>query len=160
TLPSVFQDAHLRVPASNSACTFLPSAALRTAPSGPNSLSPFHGAGLWLAVICTPPAASRRRMARPHVGVGATPISDTGQPDGSSPANTAWRNISPLGRPSRLKTIGSPFVCAPSATAKDVAASTVSPSPTIPRIPETLTINVLCPCIPFLQSGTLEVACG
>ena len=37
----------------------LPSIALRTWPFGPNSFRPFHCAGLWLAVICTPPAAFR-----------------------------------------------------------------------------------------------------
>src|SRR5437660_2039460 len=40
--------------------------------------------------------------------------------------------------------ISPPFVEVPSAAAKAVAASGVSPAPTIPRIPETLTMTSVC----------------
>src|SRR5262245_18138831 len=90
-----------------------------------------------------PPAAFSRQTASPTVGVGATPTSCTSQPASNSPARTAWRNIDPLGRPSRPSTTRPPPRCVPSAEANDRTAEAVSPSPTMPRTPDTLTISPL-----------------
>ena len=99
-----------RMPFVSKIClTSLPLAADRTPPSAPKSFRPFHGAGLWLAVIWMPPAALSWRTARPHVGVGATPRSWTSQPRDASPARTAWRSIEPAGPRSRDRTTRPPL---------------------------------------------------
>ena len=106
-------------------------------------MSPFHGAGLWLAVIWTPPAARRNRTANLQLGVEVMPTSSTVQPAPTRPAVTAWRSISPLGRLSRERRTFWPRQKAPKAAANRAAASAVSPLPTIPRMPETETIRSL-----------------
>jgi hypothetical protein len=75
------------------------------------------------------------------------------QPLAFNPAQTAYFNILPLGLPS-VPTRTKPFPsCSPNARAKRIATSTVRVSPTMPRIPETLTINpaMLSPVIEFTR---------
>ena len=68
----------------------------------------------------------------------------TSQPAAASPARTAWRSIAPLGRLSRRQhDAAAARGSVPSAAANASAASGVSPSPTMPRMPETLTISSL-----------------
>ena len=53
-----------------------------------NSLRPLYCGGLWLAEICTPPAALCVRTSTPSVGVAAMPASSTSRPQPASPPCT------------------------------------------------------------------------
>ena len=86
----------------------------------------------------------------------------TAQPALISPARAACRRTSPLGRLSRPSTTGPPLRYVPSAAAKRAATSGVSPRPTTPRTPETLTItwsvSITSPAVgKTLKAGTAGV---
>ena len=123
------------------------------------NLSAFHSMGLWLAVTASPPAAPRSSTASCTVGVGAMPTSTTSQPTDCSAAAAARWNMGPLTRESRPRTTVRPGprrrAYAPNAAAKVAITSGVSPSPTRPRTPETLTINrdVSITAVPLSGSG-------
>jgi hypothetical protein len=78
----------------------------RKMPSSDTSLRAFHSAGLWLAVMPSPPAAPSSSTASRSVGVGTTPRSTTSHPTDWSPAVTARVNIGPEVRESRPTKIG------------------------------------------------------
>jgi hypothetical protein len=110
------------------------------------NLSAFHSIGLWLAVTASPPAAPRSSTASCTVGVGAIPTSTTSQPTDCSAAITAREH-----RPGDARVAPDhhdgpraalPRAYAPNAAAKCAITSGVSPSPTRPRTPETLTISL------------------
>ena len=73
-------------------------------PSPSRHFRPFHSIGLWLAVHTMPPSALWCCTITPAVGVMAMPRSITSQPVLASPAATALRKASPLGRESRAST--------------------------------------------------------
>jgi hypothetical protein len=121
--------------------------ASRKVPSAPANLKAFHGAGLWLAVTPSAPAAPWWRTARRRVGVGTMPRRTTCTPTDWSPAVAAASNMAPLVRESRPRsTVTSPPPAsrrrkAPNPPASVAMSSGVRTSPTMPRKPETLTMR-------------------
>ena len=98
---------------------------------------PLYSGGLWLAEICTPPAARWTRTSTPSVGVAAMPASSTSRLATRRPLVTAPASIGPLARPSRLTMIGPGGKVAAKAVTYRAATSGVRLSPTMPRRPET-----------------------
>jgi hypothetical protein len=97
--------------------------------------------GLWLAVMEMPPAAFDRSTASWTVGVGQTPMAVTSQPMERRVEFTMWAMGFPVILPSRPTMI---FLLLQYSAKADVYLTIVSGvrlEPTIPRIPEILTIN-------------------
>ena len=124
--------------------TAFPSRGERNSPRALRNLSAFHGAGLWLAVKMTPPAAFRCSTASCVVGVVARPMSTTSRPAAFTPAQAARRTMGPLTRASRPITTGpSPGRLLASAAEKRATIEGSSESPTMPRTPATEIMRVL-----------------
>src|SRR5215207_1273420 len=86
---------------SSAASTAASSASASLKPSGPNSLMPLSGKGLWEALMTAPAAASETPTSSATAGVGRTPRRPTSAPALASPAASAPSSIGPLRRVSR-----------------------------------------------------------
>ena len=119
-----------------------PSAGPSTIPADWKNFNPLYCGGLCDAEICTPPAAPRSTTSRPRVGVAAAPATSTSRPVPRIAATTAASNTDAVTRASWPTTIGPTLRVEAYAAANSAATAGSNPSPTIPRMPDTLAIRV------------------
>src|SRR5437016_2141906 len=104
---------------------------------------PFHSIGLWLAVSDIPPDAPSCSTANCTVGVGTTPSATTSQPMERRVDDTILPATFPVILPSRPSTIVPRLQYSANAAEYFTRTSGVRLSPTMPRMPDMLTIKLI-----------------
>src|SRR6266699_1315322 len=129
-------------------------ASVSLTPPRPKNLIPLSLAGLWLAEMTTPNAASRAPVRYATPGVGRTPSLSTSTPELASPATTAASRNSPEARGSRPTSAnGRPAALTPppgpstaaAATLRSMASRAVRSQPATPRTPSVPKRRCRCP---------------
>ena len=132
------------------------------APSGPMSLIPLSGAGLWLALITQPKPNPAFLTANETVGVGTTPRTVTSTPTEQNPEANAAPSIGPLFRVSRpITTVGFPIdrpAAWPSLNANSGVKASLA-TPRIPSVPKCFRLTAFSPLLPVRVGGSCR-PCG